>query len=144
MFKDIETAIVDRLKSKLPQGVQVVTLADLATVPEYRSKAPAVFVVYDGFAPGATPGPTVPGQQAIELRFVVVVTTKNAAGNGAGTKARDESGALQETVITSLIGFHVGGGKYLRLSASPGPEYDPGYSYTPIAFTCQRTMKAAA
>lgn len=144
MFKDVETAIVNRLKDKMPAGVTVVTLADLARVTEYRNKAPAVFVVYEGFSPAATPGPSVPGVQAIELQFVVVVTTKNAAGNGIGTAARDESASLEEVVVTSLIGHHVGGGKYLRLSPSPGAEYDPGYSYTPIAFTCQRTMKAAA
>jgi phage gp37-like protein len=142
MFRDIESAIVDRLKSKMPAGVQVVTFADLARVPDYRNKSPAVFVVYDGFAPVATPGPTIPQVQSIDVKFVIVVTTKNAAGNGIGTAARDESAVLEQTAVEALIGLHVGGGKYLRLSGGQAAEYDAGYSYTPIGIACQRTIKA--
>lgn len=144
MFEDIEEAIVERLKAKLSADITVTTFAELARVPEYRNKAPAVFVVYEGFAPGATPGPAVPSIQSIDLRFTVVVTTKDARGNGMGTAARNEGGRLAKQVIESLIGFNVGGGKYLRLSPAPGAEYDAGYSYTPIGFTCSRTFKAAA
>lgn len=143
MFQAIETAIVDRLKATLPAGTHVTTFAELARIPEYRQKAPAVFVVYDGFGPADSPT-NVPQLQQIELRFTVVVTTKSAAGNGMGTAARDESGELSQAVIESLIGLAVGGGKYLRLSGAPGAEYDAGYSYTPIGFVCLKTFKAAA
>jgi hypothetical protein len=142
MFTEIETAIVERLRAKLPAGVQVNTFAELARIPEYRNKAPAVFVVYDGFGPADSPA-NVPTLQQIEMRFTVVVTTKSAAGNGAGTAARDEAADLGVTVIESLIGLPVGGGRYLRLSGAPGAEYDAGYSYTPIGFVCLKTYKAA-
>lgn len=143
MFKDIETAIVARLKDRLPAGTLVTTMSELERIPEYRNRAPAVFVVYGGFQPAETPGPTIPQVQAIELSFTVVVTTKNATGNGSSTAARDDSEALSEATITSLIGYPVGGGKHLRLSAGGAAEYDAGYSYTPIGFTCRRTYKAA-
>lgn len=142
MFKDVEEKIVQRLKDKLPTGMHVTTFAELAQIPEYRNKAPAVFVVYDGFAPADSP-PNVPTIQQIQLRFVVVVTTKSATGAGKGTAARDESGPLCEAVVESLIGLQVGNGRYLRLSQAGGAEYDAGYSYTPIGFTCLRSFKAA-
>ena len=117
------------------------TFAELARVPEYRNKAPAVFVVYDGFGPADSPA-NVPTLQQIEMRFTVVVTTKSAAGNGGGTAARDEGADIGVAVIEALIGHQVGGGRYLRLSGAPGAEYDAGYSYTPIGFVCLKTYKA--
>lgn len=143
MFQDVENAIIERLRARLPAGVPVNTFAELARVPEYRNRAPAVFVVYDGFGPADSPA-NVPSLQQIELRFTVVVTTKSAQGNGQGTAARDEGAELCTTVVESLVGLHAGGGRYLRLAAAPGAEYDAGYSYTPIGFVCLKTFKAAA
>jgi hypothetical protein len=34
-----------------------------------------------------------------------------------------------------------GGGKYLRLSEAPGPEYDAGYCHLPLAFSNAATFK---
>jgi phage gp37-like protein len=143
MFQEVESAIIERLRATLPASTQVTTFAELSRVPEYRNKAPAVFVVYDGFAPADSPA-NVPTLQQIELRFTVVVTTKSAAGNGGGTAARDESGDIAKTVIEALIGLRVDGGRYLRLSTAPGAEYDAGYSYTPIGFVCLKSFKAMA
>lgn len=143
MFQETENAIIDRLRATLPAAVQVHTFAELARVPEYRNKAPAVFVVYDGFNVADSP-PNVPTLQQIEMRFTVVVTAKSAAGNGGGTAARDEAGDLTKTVIESLIGLRTDGGRYLRLSPAPGAEYDAGYSYTPVGFVCLKSFKAMA
>ena len=105
MFTEIESAIVERLRAKLPPHVHITTFAELARVPEYRNKAPAVFVVYDGFSPADSPA-NVPTLQQIEMRFTVVVTTKSAAGNGGGTAARDEGADIGVAVIEALIGQH--------------------------------------
>lgn len=141
MFVTVEQKIVERLKAAVP-GVTVTTAAELARVQELRQKAPAVFVVYAGFVPGQEIK-NVPTVQQIVIRFDVVVTTKNAAGAGVGTAARDDAGPLVQSVIEALIGLPVGGGKYLRLSDSGPAEYDAGYAYTPIGVECGQTLKAA-
>jgi hypothetical protein len=143
MFNDIQTAIVARLQAKLPSGVTVTTMAELERVPEYRQKCPAVFVVYEGFAP-ADSNTNVPQIQQIELAFTAVVTCKNASKNGDPLPAQAEMDSLSAQVIEALIGYHIGQGKRLRLSAAPGAEYDAGYAYNPIGFTCLRTFKASA
>lgn len=142
MFQEVETAIVARLRETMP-NVLITTFAELTRIAEYRQKAPAVFVVYEGFGPADTPA-NVPSVQQIELRFTVVVTTKSASGNGQAQAARDEAADMCTTVVESLLGLHVGGGRYLRLAAAPGAEYDAGYSYTPVGFVCLKTFKAAA
>lgn len=144
MFNDIQDAIVARLVAKMPAGVLVTTEAELARVPELRQKAPAVFVVYDGFSPVDSPTPQLPNVQRLELRFVVVATTKNAKGSGTASAAQLDMDELSAAVIEALIGYSVGPGRNLRLSAAPGAEYDAGYAYNPIGFTVLRTFKAAA
>ena len=140
MFQDIQQSIIDRLTAKLT-GITVTTLAELERVPEMRQKAPCVFVVYEGFSPADTTDKQIPHVQRIELRFSVVVATKSAKGNGNVTDAQAENDALAGQVVTALIGYHLGGGKYMRLSSSAGAEYDAGYCYTPIAFSVFKTFK---
>lgn len=141
MFADIEQKIIDRLRERLGPTVTVEPERELDRIPKLKQKAPAVFVMYDGYAPGATIE-NVPGVQQIVLEWWIVVAARSALGAGESNVARDEAGALALSVVESLLGFHVGGGKHLRLSAAPGPEYDSGYCHIPLAFTCAATFKA--
>lgn len=143
MFADIEQKIIDRLRAKLGEDVSVEPLRELERVPSLRQKAPAAWVIYDGYKLGAA----IPGQaqgvpvQQVELEWFVVLAAKSARGNGDPTDARDQAADMAAKVIEALLGFPVGGGKYLRLSDAPGPEYDAGYCHLPLSFTCGATFK---
>ncbi len=143
MFAEIEEQIIARLREKLGPTVTVEPQRELERVPQLRQKAPAAFVVYDGYQLGqSVPGD--PGVQQVVLEWWVVVAARSARGAGESNDARDEAGALSLLVAEALLGFHVGGGKYLRLAPAPGPEYDAGYCHIPIAFTCAATLKGRA
>lgn len=134
MWASSEAAIIARLRARLPADVHVGSMDDTNAVSEMRQRAPAVWVIYDGIRPGESANNSK-SQQVIQ-EWYAVVTTRSAKGNGSNSTARDAASALCEQVIVSLIGHHIGGGKYLRLGESPGPEYDAGYCIVPIAFTC--------
>lgn len=138
MFAQTEQKIIDRLRERIP-GVTIEPLRELERVPELRQKAPAVFVIYDGFSVGeAIP----PGHiQKVIQEWFVVVATRSARGAGDTNAARDQAADLCEQVLSALLGFHLGGGSYLRLTDAPGPEYDAGYCHVPLAFTNAATFK---
>lgn len=139
MFADTEQKILDRLRERMPEGVAVEPLRELERVPELRQKAPAVFVIYDGFTVGeAIANGAV---QKITQEWYVVVAAKSARGNGNEAAARDQAASLCQTVLGALLGYHVGGGSYLRLADAPGPEYDGGYCHVPLAFSNSATFK---
>jgi phage gp37-like protein len=138
MFASTEQVIIDRLREKLPD-VTVEPLRELERVPELRQKAPAVFVIYDGYGVGEF---VANGSiQKVTQDWFVVVAAKSAKGNGKENTARDQAAELCESVLSALLGFHLGGGRYLRLADAPGPEYDAGYCHVPLAFTCAATFK---
>lgn len=139
MFEAIEDAIVARLKAKLPDGVLVHTEQDTKK-PGFRQIAPSVAVVYDGFALGDSVGPTGVVQQVF-LEWFTVINTRSAKGAGDSTEARNEAAALSVTVLEALLGFHVGGGKYLRLHDSLGATYDAGHCLLPLSWRCAATFK---
>lgn len=138
MFASTEQQILNRLRERMP-GVTVEPLRELERVPELRQKAPAVFVIYDGFTVGDAVGNG--GVQQIRQDWFVVCAAKSARGNGDTNAARDMAGELCEQVLAALLGFHLGGGRYLRLSDAPGPEYDGGYCHVPLAFNNAATFK---
>jgi phage gp37-like protein len=144
MYAEIEQRILDRLRAKIPdqdgQPVTIEPLREIERVPEMRQKAPAVWVIYDGFTPGDSI-PSMPHVQQVRLEWFVVVAAKSAKGAGDVEAARDMASALAERVMKALLGFHAGGGQYLRLGDAPGPEYDAGYCHVPLAFTCAATFK---
>lgn len=140
MFATVETAIINRLREKLGAGVTVEPMRELERVPELRKKAPAVFVIYDGYRVGETIGPTGQVQQVVHEWYVVCVG-QSAKGNGNTDAARDIAAGLCDQVLQALLGYDVGGGKHLRLSDAPGPEYDGGYCHVPLAFTNKATFK---
>lgn len=139
MFHDIEQKIVDRLKEVLSAEVHVDTLQELERVQELRQKAPAVWVIYDGLSVG--PKVASGAVQQITQEWFVVIAAKSAKGRGDSSAARDEAGEIALQVLQALLGYHLGGGKYLHLSDSPGPEYSAGYCHLPLAFTNAATFK---
>lgn len=138
MFEPIEALIVERLRQKMP-GVTVVTLDDVTRVPELRQKAPLVAVIYDGYE--------VREDQAngmivnVEQTWLVVTAAKTARGAGLPIDARNEAGGLGQDVMRALLGFRVGPARHLRLAEAPGPEYDGGFCYMPLAFSVRATFK---
>lgn len=140
MYLSVENAVVERLRAKLGPDVHVGTMAELERVEQYRQKAPAVWVISDGYTIGASIG-NVPNVQQIDLEWFVVCVGKSARGNGGEDDARRQANEIAERCLRALLGFHVGGGKYLRLQDSPGPEYDAGYCHVPLAFSCGATFK---
>ncbi len=140
MLSPFVTAIVERLRAKLDSSVKVQTLADLARVPELRQKAPAVMVIFEGYNP-ASVTENIPHIQQIEMRWAVVAVVKNATGGGNQDAAKAGAGSLADQILTSLLGFAVGPGVKLKLSAAPGPDYDGGFCYLPLGFSCRATFK---
>lgn len=140
MFAATEQKILDRLRAKLAPEIHVGALHELVRVEEMRQKAPAVWVIYDGFTLGDRVSPVNQIQQVTQDWFVVVAA-KSARGNGTSAAARDEADAMCDTVLAALLGFHLGDGRYLRLQPAPGPEYDGGYAHVPLAFSCATTFR---
>lgn len=140
MFATTEQKILDRLRDKLPAEVHVAPLREIERVPELRQKAPAVWVIYDGYGVGDRVAPTGQVQQ-VRQDWFVVIAAKSAKGQGGVDAARDEAAVLCEQVLAALLGFHLGGGQYLRLEEAPGPEYDGGYCHVPLAFSNSATFK---
>ncbi len=138
MFASVEQIIIDRLRTRLPDAT-VEPLRELERVPELRQKAPAVFVIYDGY----TVGDVIANGavQNIVQNWYVVIAAKSAKGNGNVSAARDQAAEMCEQVLGALLGFHLGGGRYLRLAEAPGPEYDAGYCHVPLAFTSAASFK---
>lgn len=144
-FAEVEQAIIDRLIAKLPAGTTVAAVRELERVPELRQKTPAVWVIFDGYSVGESIGPTG-NIQRVTMEWYVVAAARSARGNGDTDAARDAASALCEQVLVALLGYDVGqpsgqGGKFLRLSDAPGPEYDGGYCHVPLAFTNPATFK---
>lgn len=139
MFHDIEQKIVERLKAVLPAEVHVATETDIQAVEELRKLAPACWVIYDGFSVGERIANGA--VQSVSQEWQIVVAAQSAKGRGNAAAARDEAGELALQVLQALLGFHIGGGKYLHLADAPGPIYSAGYCHLPLAFTNAATFK---
>lgn len=141
LFADQEAAIVARLVAKMPAGTHVGVLDELEKVPELRQKAPAAWVIYDGFRIGSRIA-NVPSVAQVVNEWFVVVVAKSPRGAGVNDAAKAAASALGRTAVEALIGYHLGAGKYLQIEESPGPEYDAGYCHLPLAFSSAATFKA--
>lgn len=140
MYAETEQKIIDRLASKLGPTVHVGPMRQLELASEYQQKAPAVWVIYDGYTVASTIE-SVPSIAQLVQSWIVVVAAKSARGNGGEQDARDRADVLADAVLKALLGYHLGGGKYLRVSEAPGPEYAAGYCHVPLAFTNAATFK---
>lgn len=140
MFAAKEAAIIAQLKAVLPAGTHVASLDDLERVPELRQRAPAAWVIYDGYSV-AQRIKGVGHVVQIRQEWYVVVATKSARGSGGVEAARSEASDLCDLVITALAGFDLGAGNHLQVEDAPGPEYDGGYCHVPLAFSNAATFK---
>lgn len=140
MFAAMEQAIVDRLTARFPDSIKVASLAELSRVPELRNKAPAVFVVFEGYEPAAV-NTNVPHIQQVVMSWAVVCVAKNASGGGENLAAKGDVSDMAGTVLESLLGFMAAPSVRLNLAGAPGPEYDAGFCYLPIGFSCRSTFK---
>ena len=82
MFTTHEATMVARLKAKLGDTVYVGVLDELERVPEMRQRAPAVWVVYDGYIPIARQD-NVPAVVALRMSWWVVAVAKRRAARAA-------------------------------------------------------------
>jgi hypothetical protein len=149
MFAEIEARIVARLREAMPAEVHVGTLAELEDVKDMRQRAPAAWVIYDGFGI-AQRQPGTGRIVAVRQDWFVVLAAKSAKGAGATDNARAAASELSALAFTALIGLDLGAdpaapsGRYLQAEDAPGPEYDAGYCHVPLAFSNAATFKASA
>lgn len=141
MFAAAEKKILARLRERLPPTVYVGAIQDQDGAKELRQRAPAVWVIYDGYTAGASI-PNQPTIHQIVQEWAIVIQTRSARGNGSTDAARDEASDLCDTVIGALLGYSLGAGKPLHLREAAGPEYDAGYCFVPLAFSSAATFRA--
>jgi hypothetical protein len=139
-FHAAEASIVTALQERLQAGADkwarlIGTRKDLAAVAEEMQAAPAVYVVYDGFAVlDASPFEAV-----MAHRWLVVVAVKTAAQTRESAPLNVEAGPYVWDVVDALHGFVPEGAvKALVPATPPRPYYsDAGFAYFPVAFSCE-------
>lgn len=140
MYADIEQKIIDRLTEKMGPEVHVGPMRDQQLTQQFQHKAPAVWVIYDGYTVASTIE-NAPQIAQLVQSWIVVISAKSARGNGGEQEARDIADGMSRKVLGALLGFHLGSGKYLRVSDAPGPEYAAGYCDLPLLFTNASTFR---
>lgn len=138
----IETAIVDRLRTRLGAAVEYVyTAAEVAQVEEHSQLVPSVAVLYNGLTP--TQEQANGAIQEVAFQFLAVVAVRNAAGSALHEGARADGSALVDGVMEALLGFRpITNGGALKLDQSPPAAFsDAGFAYYPVAFEIRRTYR---
>lgn len=130
-FLALESALVERLKARLPAGVHVLTAADLEGVTAGVQPTPAVHVVYRGYRvkQGADDGTYA----RIEQTWFAVVAVRNVQDVRSGLGARDVAGPLMSAVCQALMGW-CPDQEPMRLTTAPLPGFNGGHLYAPLAF----------
>lgn len=144
----IEAALVARLVAKLKDAdlVQTVyTTGEYALVREDSQLHPAAAVVYNGYEVGDEVGQGI--QQAVDLKFLVILVTRSAVDFAHGGGAADDVSPIFDALLPAVIGWRptLPDGAFtspFRLEAAPGaPVSDQGFAYWPVAFTIRRTYR---
>lgn len=132
-FLAIESALVERLKARLPTGVHVLTRADLASVAEGSQPTPAVHVVYQGYRVQEN---RPDGRAArVQQTWLVVIVVRNVRDAASGQAARGDAGDLAESVMSALMGWRPEiVNKAIKLANAPASGYRAGLLYLPLAF----------
>lgn len=139
-FLALESALIERLKARLPAGTHVLTGADLAGVAEGSQPTPAVHVIYQGYRVAeARPD----GRAArIEQTWLAVVAVRNVRDARSGEAARNDASLLADGVIDALMGWQPPGtSSPLKITQAPRAGYFAGHLYLPLAFTTENTVK---
>ena len=135
LFFDLDPAIVDRLREVLPPGTPVLTAEDLDGMEEAGQPAPAVHVIYDGYAVREQ-------QRTVALtnqRWLVVAVVKHSgSGARAAAETKQRAAPLVLGVIDALLGWRPDvrpGTPGLKLATPPRPARRAPYYYFPTLFT---------
>lgn len=135
----LESALIERLQTRLPAGVHVLSAADLAGVAEGSQPTPAVHVVYQGDRPLEV---SSSGRTArVEQTWLVVAAVRNVRDARAGTGARQDGMALLDQARRALMGWQPEGASTpLKLAAAPRPGFHAGFQYMPTAFAIETIL----
>ncbi|MBF0212198.1 MAG: hypothetical protein HQM00_01395 [Magnetococcales bacterium] len=126
-----EQPILERLRSTLPECRQVQGARELNGITARTGATPALHLIFDGHEPLLHAA----GEQALEQRWLVVVTIRNLREAEGGDGERAEAGPLLLRVCRALIGWSPSPEHGpLRLITTPGARFVPGAALFPLRF----------
>ena len=133
-FLALEALLVDRLTRQLTPGTSVLTAAQFAGMTTPQS--PAVYVTFESYRPGERKGAVLP----VEQTWQTVAVVRNAKTlREAGM--RDQAGPILSEIIAALYRWSPEGFRPLDLVAAPGPVYDNGFAFFPLAWSATLRIK---
>lgn len=152
----LQDELVDLLKTALADirpAVHILAQADLASEIDTDKAAaaaaqpvPAVNIVYMGHRFGDGQDRQRSDGRALLLQqlFVCEVVTRNVRSLKAGSAALADSGAIAARVLLSLMGARLpSAASPLRLKPGPGPVYQGGMQYLPLALDVDLLVRKA-
>lgn len=139
-FMLAEDGIVERLKATLQAGPDawaraIGTRTELAAVTEEMQLAPAVYVVYDGFAVLAASE----FEATLSHRWFVVIAVASAAQQREASARNRLAGPYMHDVLAALHGFQAPQCRSPLVPVTPPrPYFSPAkFAYYPLAFMCE-------
>lgn len=142
----VEAAIVDRLRSKIQNDLQLVEVVyghkDYASVPEINMVTPSLAVIYNGYTPGSSADKA--GMiQSIALQWIVVINVSNAMQSDLGAGVRQDVSPIFDATLAALLGWRtIPKFQPLKLEPAPGAvQQDSGFGYFPLAFSTTATYR---
>ncbi len=132
MAEGVPYEIADLIDVRLKASLSVPVLqAD--SIERLPKNTPTAVVILPS---GIEPDEQRRNQVALQEQVVVVVQTRNASTQLAGSASRQDAGPLLTAVIKALLGWTPDDAKYepLVMLSAPGPEHDGGIGYYPLAF----------
>lgn len=134
-------AIMARLRREIPELRAVISGPDLATVRESQQPTPMVAVLYLGDqVDGGTGARAGSGAaQVVHQLYLTVLAIKNVRDPVADRGPFAQAGPLVSRIIDTLSGWRPSENfrALRRVQAPTRPDYQPGFFYLPLAFTCQ-------
>ena len=129
--------IVERLKSQVPELLEVYTPAEVGDAEQSTQVTPCAHVVYGGDQIAATAG----GGKAniIPQKWFVILAVNHASAQLGDTSAiRREAGEIIPKILAALNGFKPASSMrpLTRVDAS-APVYESTFAYYPFAFEGQ-------
>jgi hypothetical protein len=133
-------------------AVHILTPSDLASETDTGKAGvkpqpvPAINIVYLGHRFSSEADRQRYDGRALLLQqlFVAEVVTRNVRSLKSGASARSEGGQLAARVLTALMGARLpSAASPLRLKPGPGPLYQDGMQYIPLAFDVDLMVRSA-
>lgn len=135
----IESAIVERLRARLPSEVGVYTGADLSSINEGNQPSPAVHVLYQGYA--VTEDRPDGRAARIMQTWTCVVAVRNARAQVTADAARADAGEIAHAVCAALMGWRpIPELASAHLKASVAPGAAAGFFYLPLSFVFENVV----